>query len=250
MKNAIATLKQDKVLAHTIFFAKKIKVPRRLHIEYVCNACCNNPTLAPDFNAGRKKNRLTAEQCIEKWVQNFFDGYKGRISQRKSPKPGTVPDDIVNTIIQNCLPNLSSEDINSIVYAHRLSMSAENILGLLLEEFLSRKLSSLGWVMAWGETIKSVDFCNEDGFLLQIKNRSNSENSSSSKIRDGKPIKKWIRINANNGCCGWEKLAELIGKKVHGLNEKSFNHFVIKILKNNPHALAIEDANPWIKIRN
>ena len=45
-------------------------------------------------------------------------------------------------------------------------MSAENILGILLEEFLFEKLSPAGWAMAWGETVKHVDFCHKDGRLL------------------------------------------------------------------------------------
>ncbi len=165
--------------------------------------------------------------------------------------PGTVPDNAVNIILSTGLHChvLDQNHIQSIVYAHRLGMSAENILGLLLEEFLFTKLSPFGWAMAWGETIKSVDFCNAEGFLLQVKNRSNSENSSSSKIRSGKPIEKWFRINATNGKCQWDELNAIVG--AHSgleLNEKTFQQFIKEVLEKNPEALAIEPANPWVKI--
>jgi len=64
---------------------------------------------------------------------------------------------------------------------------------------LADNLIAYGWHCAWGETIRSVDFCSEDGQLLQIKNRSNSENSSSSRVREGTNIIKWFRVNALTG---------------------------------------------------
>ncbi|OQA85951.1 MAG: SinI restriction endonuclease [Lentisphaerae bacterium ADurb.Bin242] len=250
MNNAIAKLGRDNVCAKAIRYATELKVPGCLHIEHVCNICCDNPELAPNINGRKKKNILSADQCIEQWVRKFLHGYEERISKRQSKMPGTVPDDMIDTIIKMRLPKLSTEQANSVVYAHRLGMSAENILGLLLEEFLFQKLSPLGWAMAWGETIKSVDFCNADGSLLQIKNRSNSENSSSSKIRDGKAIKKWFRINAKNGRCKWEKLSETIGQTVTGLDEEGFRRFVKTTLRKNPEALAIEEVNPWLDFKN
>ncbi len=55
-----------------------------------------------------------------------------------------------------CCDNL---DPQKVIWAHRLAMSAENILGVFLEEYLFEKPSSHGWSMAWGETIKHVDLC-------------------------------------------------------------------------------------------
>jgi hypothetical protein len=40
---------------------------------------------------------------------------------------------------------------------NRLPMSAENILGLLLEEFLAEQLADYGWFCGWGEVIRHVD---------------------------------------------------------------------------------------------
>ena len=60
--------------------------------------------------------------------------------------------------------------------------------------------------------MKSVDFIKvaskEEARLLQIKNRSNSENSSSSAIRRGTIIEKWYRTNSTNGKTRWDLLPE------------------------------------------
>ena len=250
MNNAISRLGRDEVQNKVNEYARELNIPDSLHIEYVCNVCCCYPELAPNINGNKKTNLLSPEQCIEQWVRKFHHGYEERISQRESKKPGTVPDHAVSIIIKAGLPRLTTEEANSVVYAHRLGMSAENILGLLLEEFLFQKLSPCGWAMAWGETIKSVDFCNEDGFLLQIKNRSNSENSSSSKIRDGKPIEKWFRVNATNGRYEWDKLTGIIGQSVTGLDEEHFQIFIQETLSHNPNALAIEEVNPWLAFKS
>ena len=250
MNGAISEFGRDEVIARVNAYAGRLKIPARLHIEHVCKVCCDNPDLAPSINGTKKRNLLSPAQCIEQWVSKFFHGYNERISQRQSKMPGTIPDDAVSIIIKAGLPKLTTKEANSVMYAHRLGMSAENILGLLLEEFLFKKLSPFGWAMAWGETVKSVDFCNADGCLLQIKNRSNSENSSSSKIREGKPIEKWFRVNATNGRYEWEKLTNLIGCSIPNLDERSFQDFIQFTLQENPQALAIEQANPWLDFKN
>ena len=249
MKNAISKLGADKVYAQIMALSKDMKVPEELHIDYVCRVCCNVPEIAPDMN-NRKKEFLSIEKCMEAWVKKFFRGYNERISQHKSKIPGTVPDKAINAIIEARLPELPSSKVDEIVYAHRLGMSAENILGLLLEEFLFEKLSPAGWAMAWGESVKHVDFCHKDGKLLQIKNRSNSENSSSNKIRNGKPIEKWFRVNANNGHYQWESLKKIVGQSITGLNEEEFQKFIFQTLKNNPYALAIEHQSPWMSFKD
>src|SRR6202453_1801536 len=55
-----------------------------------------------------------------------------------------------------------------------------------------------GWIWCSGTSVKAVDFIhydekNNEWNLLQVKNRDNTENSSSSKIRDNTTIKKWFR---------------------------------------------------------
>lgn len=185
----------------------------------------------------------TAQKAIKKWLEKYKGGYENRASQRVSNPPGTIADPIIEKIIGARLEHLTDDDLVKISYAHRLGMSAENILGLLLEEYLATRLQAYGWHCAWGETIKSVDFVNEQGRLLQIKNRSNSENSSSSAVRAGTEIEKWYRVKADRVEYMWDKLNQICSTR--HLSEKDFVKFAMNCIKQNPDSLAVEPNNPW-----
>ena len=86
--------------------------------------------------------------------------------------------------------------------------------------------------------MKAVDFIHEDGRLLQVKNRSNSENSSSSAVRKGTDIEKWFRIRADRIVYMWDTLNKKCGTDT--LSEKSFVQFAQTTIKNNPSCLAVE----------
>ncbi len=206
-------------------------------VKTILTAANKNPNLAPNIQAD------SADKLIKKWLWKYTDSFNNRVSKRTSNPPGTVSDPILETIIGSRLKNLTSDDLVKISFGHRLSMSAENILGLLLEEYLSDKLSKFGWHCCWGETLRSVDFVNEDGRLLQIKNRSNSENSSSSRVRIGTSIQKWFRVSATTGKYLWGDLNALYKTKV--FSEENFKKFVLQTLRQNPNALPVEDDNPW-----
>ncbi len=192
-------------------------------------------------NIGGKND--TEHDVIEKWLLKYQGGFDGRASKRISNPPGTVADPIIERIISARLDSLTDNDLSKITFAHRLGMSAENILGLILEEYLAENLKAKGWHCAWGETVKSVDFVNIDGSLLQIKNRSNSENSSSSAVRDGTEIKKWYRIKADRIEYMWPQLNEICG--TINLSEERFVSFVRKTITLNPGCMAVEADNPW-----
>lgn len=207
-------------------------------VKTVLSVCCSLPELFPTLKGCNSRS-----DYISKWLKKYFGGYNNRPSKRTSKKIGTVSDDIIDSIISARLPTLDSNNINKIKSAHRISMSAENILGLLLEEYLAEKLSSYGWYCAWGETMDKVDFCTTKGDLLQVKNRSNSENSSSSSVRKGTTIRKWHRVNASNGVYYWKELNQLVG--CSELSEDDFAAFVRKTITENPAALYVEDSNYW-----
>lgn len=206
-------------------------------VEIILTIAIQNPDLAPNLKAA------TRAGLIQKWLQKYANGFNNRISVRNSNPPGTTLDPILETIIGRRLPNLTPDDLVCISYGHRLSMSAENILGLLLEEYLSDTLFEFGWHCCWGETMRSVDFVQGDGRLLQVKNRSNSENSSSSRVRLGTEINKWFRINAITGLYQWDELNEM--HQTHEFSEDNFREFVLQTLTNNPAALPVENNNPW-----
>lgn len=203
----------------------------------ILTACYRNPGLSPVLKAS------TPEILAQAWLKRYIDSYENRISGRTSQPPGTIADPIVSTIINARLTGLNPEHLERIKYAHRLSMSAENIQGLLLEEFLAEQLADYDWYCCWGESVRYVDFCNVDGSLLQIKNRSNSENSASSSVRINQPIEKWYRVDARTGLYRWFYFNEKYD--TDRFSEKNFVAFVQQVLLNNPDALAVEVNNPW-----
>ncbi len=203
----------------------------------ILTACYRNPGLSPDLKAS------SPEILSKAWLRKYNDSYNNRISRRISNLPSTVADPIVSLIINTRLTGLTTQHLEQIKHAHRLSMSAENIQGLLLEEFLAEQLADYGWYCCWGESVRHVDFCNVNGSLLQVKNRNNSENSSSSRVRINQPIEKWHRVDARTGSYRWSYFNDKYGTDC--FSEENFVTFVQQVLTNNPEALAIEENNPW-----
>jgi hypothetical protein len=185
----------------------------------------------------------TADMAIERWVSKYSNGYARRPSVSTGKPTQTFPDEIIDEIISARLNDPPKDQISLIKYAHRLSMAAENILGQYLEEYISERLKQYGWYCAWGNTLSSVDMCNKNGKLIQIKNRSNTENSSSVKVRAGTKIEKWFRVDAASGDYLWGELQHLTG--ANNLTEADFKKFVIDSIKANPNCMALEDKSPW-----
>lgn len=183
---------------------------------------------------------------MKKWTVKFIKGYENRPSQRTSNPIGTQHDTILDEIISARI-NHTADDLENIKYGHRLSMSAENIAGGFLEEYIAKELIEKGWHCCWGETMKSIDFCNVNGQLLQVKNSDNSENSSSKTVRDGTPIKHWFRRFSKTGATNWNALNELVGidNEEDQLNEVSFKAFVKNAVNNNPGSIFLEEGSPY-----
>ena len=210
-------------------------------IRTVFSAIAQDHERAPGNIGGQNDSE---HDTMLKWIRKYYSGKENRASLRASNLPGTVADPAIEGIIGARLSNLSQDDLSEITDAHRLAMSAENILGLLLEEYLAENLLNAGWFCAWGETVKSVDFVHQNGNLLQIKNRSNSENSSSSAIRSNTSIQKWYRIEAVRIQYRWDDLNSMCD--VSHLSEENFMKFVTQTLNNNPQCLAVEPQNQWL----
>lgn len=240
LAEALKTLSQDSAIEIAQKYAEDHGIKWGDGISFVFSAILKDPNRVPG-NIGTKNDNENS--ATEKWVKKYIKGIDGKTTIRISNAPGTIADPIIDKIIGARLSELTPDDLEKIKYAHRLSMSAENILGLILEEYLAENLKKVGWHCAWGETVRSVDFVHEDGRLLQIKNRSNSENSSSSAVRAGTEIQKWFRIKANRIEYMWDTLNEICGTTK--LSEKSFEKFVTKCVTENPKCVAIEDGNCW-----
>lgn len=163
-------------------------------------------------------------------ANKYFESYR---RSDFPAEPSTVPDEMVSVIMENAY-GYTSEDCKRIKLEHQYSMCAENCVGNLLERYINSKLSKTHWNWCCGEFVRAVDFIgrNEENewIALQIKNRDNSENSSSSAIRDGTRIQKWYRSFSKDTKKGrasftrWDKLPPLM--QGYGLNEKEFKKFV------------------------
>ncbi len=240
LKEAIQNLGVNRAIEVARAIANEENINWDNSLKFVFSAIVNDIERVPGNIGGNNDNE---HDVIKKWLLKYHGGFSGRASQRISNPLGTVADPIIEIIIGARLNNLTDDELNKITFAHRLGMSAENILGLILEEYLSINLLDSGWHCAWGETVKSVDFVHEDGRLLQIKNRSNSENSSSSAVRNGTQIEKWYRIKADRIEYMWSFLNEICGTT--DLSEDNFVQFVQQILIRNPDCLSVENNNPW-----
>ena len=152
--------------------------------------------------------------------------------------PRTVPDGAVFQIMENYY-GVDGSKKEEIEKQHQYAMAAEDVVGALLEEYISSKAIKYNLIKCHGDTVKKTDFIKreENGwFLLQVKNRDNSENSSSASVRgflnkeQGVVIEKWFRTFALTGKTNWEKFP--VDALCNSLNEKDFRSFVLDYLIN------------------
>ena len=187
------------------------------------------------------KNVDATEEDDVTFCTKFIEGFYNRPSVRITNPMSTIPDPVIDHVIRGRIHNVSDKTISDIRFSHRLSMGAENIIGSILEEFIHWSLRPYGWAICWGDCFKAVDLCSEKGDLIQIKNKSNTENSSSNKIRTGTDIKIWKRMNANTGNFYWDDLIQLTGCPQELLSETRFEGFTRKLINDNPKALYLNE---------
>ena len=148
----------------------------------------------------------------------------------KAPQaPTTVPDEMVSLILNEYF-GIDESQLERVKQEHSLSMGAENLVGELLERYLATVLEPFGWVWCSGAMVKAVDFIkpptgNQSTWrLLQVKNRDNSENSSSSAIRVGTTIEKWFRTFSRKAGSNWAAFPDPTLRQ--HLSEQAFKAFV------------------------
>lgn len=189
-------------------------------------------TIVEFLRANPSYIKLRGKNIPHPSTQQFFDVVYQRYvtkkySSDKPSHPKTIPDNMVDTVLQHMF-SYSFNEISNAKKSHRDSMAAENFIGTLLERYLDSELSKFGWVWCCGEMVKSVDFIKreEGGFtLLQVKNRDNSENSSSKAIRDGTTILHWFRSYSKKAGDNWANFPDTRLKNI--LSEDDFRQFVI-----------------------
>ena len=159
----------------------------------------------------------------------IVDKLKNAFHKTDRPRsPSTVPDHVVSMILEGFY-GYPTERLEAMKKEHQDAMAAENVVGGLLERYLAEELMTQGWVWCCGETVRKIDFIKREknGFIaLQVKNRDNTENSSSSAIRVGTEIKKWFRTKSRTGESNWEKFPDESAKSK--LSEIGFREFVTR----------------------
>jgi SinI restriction endonuclease len=189
----------------------------------------------PEFASSRRgKNgpipgtRAYAEDLALRFV-------RGRVPRRPEP-PATVPDPVVGVVLEKYF-EVPASRVRNVVREHQLAMASENIIGTILEHYIASVLEPMGWLWCSGETVRSIDFvrppasAGEQWILLQVKNRDNSENSSSAKVRDGTSITKWFRTfsRPRNPQTNWAAFPHASSRT--RLSEDGFLQFAVKYLR-------------------
>ncbi len=173
----------------------------------------------------KTKPNLNAKSGVTELAEKYFTSKFTKVSPSI---PQTVPDEMVSVILKNFYKH-PLDKLKNIQTEHQHSMAAENMVGELLERYIDSVLSKHGWVWCCGALVKHVDFIKkeENGYrMLQIKNRDNSENSSSKAIRDGTIIEHWFRTFSRTGRTNWDAFPDTALKSK--LSEDGFVNFVEK----------------------
>lgn len=221
-------------------------------LDCIFEVACKNRKLFPSINIDKgTPDDALVSAYLHRWILSYCNAMTTLPSNRKASPKSSCSDPVVKRMVQQ-IQGLNDDTVNNKELAHIIFMSAENVLGNLLEEYISSNIEKYGWIWCAGNTLKSIDFCNSSGkTLLQIKNKSNSENSSSSSVRRGTTIKKWYRLGTSNqnGVLSpdykWEKLNKIInasnkkGSQLPDCNmtEDAFVDFVVNAVIKNPEII-------------
>lgn len=192
----------------------------------------DNPDLATTFR-GKMAPVFGSPEYLERIARRYIDGMKSR----PLPKPQTVPDPALAVVMEYGY-DVDSGELDSQINGHRWAMVAENVVGDLLERYIYSQLGDDDWIWCAGEVVKHIDFIRKarrpgvKWESLQIKNRDNSENSSSSKIRAGTDIQKWHRTRSKTGQTRWDEFP--VGPVDISLSEVGFQKFIVEYIRDLP----------------
>lgn len=190
---------------------------------------------------------------LTRWVCKYVSAWETLPSERIAAPKGAATD---YALIKMVAPHAGSEDkAREWASFHNLFMSAENIGGNLLEEYIASRVEPYNWIWCRGEILTAVDFCNRDCTeFIQVKNKSNTENSSGKGFRVDHNAPSWFRMYAErkNGeiVTRWPELVEIIRRgagcmsvKVPDdlLNEDDYLEFVESVSENNSRMITSEE---------
>lgn len=218
-------------------------------LDRIFEVAKTNRELFPNINVIEKDKPAA---YMVRWVNAYCNGIQNVPSKRKALPRSTCSDPIISTIVK-VAKDLDEEEANAAETSHILFMCAENVQGGLLEEYIAKQVRPYGWIWCAGEVLRAIDFCNTNGSaLLQVKNKYNSENSSSSSIREGTTIEKWYRLDVKTikgkkyPKYMWEELNDIInthktksvdadGKElpICNMSEDSYTQFIKDVISRN-----------------
>lgn len=177
----------------------------------------------PESIASRKKNTVTLQDFLCASAKAFVDG-----RQRNVSLPKTLSDERIKDVL-NIAYKIPDHKLDEAIHYHREGMAAENIMGWLLESYIASEAERHDWVWCSGGIVKAIDFIqpltDNKWNKLQIKNRSNTENSASNKIRKGTDIKIWFRIDAYTGQTFWNDFPDPCLSQL--LSEHRFRDYIV-----------------------
>jgi hypothetical protein len=185
--------------------------------------------------AASKQRGKSPEIGTAEYIRRQAAAFADARNPRAPSPPSTVPDEMVSLILVSYF-GISQADVERVKKEHLLSMGAENLVGELLERYLASVMEPKGWIWCSGSMVKAVDFikpplvAGQPWRLLQVKNRDNSENSSSSAIRVGTKIEKWHRTFSRKSGSNWAEFPD--GNLRQNLSETEFKKFVQTYLGN------------------
>lgn len=193
------------------------------------------------------------ERWFTRWISKFVSAWETLPSERKAKPKSAVTDYALITMVAGHVG--SEEEASEWIRFHNLYMSAENIGGNLLEEYIASKVERYGWIWCRGQILTAVDFCNDECTeFLQIKNKSNTENSSGKGFRVDHNAPVWFRMYASRKkgevVTRWNDLMEIIkrgatrdGSSIPDdlLNEEDYLDFVRRASMSNPGLITDEE---------
>lgn len=183
------------------------------------------------------------DSYFQAWCAKYENAWKTLPSQREAKPKGAVTDQALIKMVE---PKAGDgKTAGEWASHHTLFMSAENVGGNLLEEYIYTKTNEYDWIWCRGETLTAVDFCStKKQQFIQIKNKSNTENSSSKGFREDHHAAKWYRMEASrkNGqiITHWPELIEIIKRGTDKtvpddlMTEESYLDFIRTASEQNP----------------
>ena len=175
---------------------------------------------------------VSEPNTLHKLAQKHFNGYR---NSNVPTAPSTIPDEAVSIVLEETYGYTPQESAR-IKVEHQHSMLAENCVGGLLERYIDSKMCDHNWVWCCGDFVRAIDFIHYNNrtnswSALQIKNRDNTENSSSSAIRNGTRIEKWYRSFSKSTArsralnfVNWDNLP--LSMHGYGLSEAGFHEYI------------------------